>query len=200
MTKSIFTSFMITILVLFTVFNGNGQSIKETFTIKEVFEMAKNNVLLIDVREADEVAEHAYDVKNLLNIPLDSIEIKQDIIPKDMLVVLVCKSGYRSGQAYEILKKKGFTNLAKMEGGMNAWSEAGLPTKSNEIIAGEEKKVCCSQSSSKNCNPDGSCKTNTATDKKTCCATPNSKDNNQTGSCKSSTNSAKNACCSKSNN
>jgi hypothetical protein len=49
---------------------------------------------------------------------------------------------------------------------MNAWDEAGLPTKTG--IA--EKKACCANPNSKDCNPDGTCKKTTATEDKPCCS------------------------------
>jgi rhodanese-related sulfurtransferase len=132
----------------------NFVSAKETVTINEAVEILKGNALLIDVREPEEVAEVAYDVKEVVNIPLDSIESKLNNIPKDKQVIVACRSGKRSAKAYELLKAKGFTNIANMEGGMNAWSEASLPTKT-EVT---EKKSCCADPSSPNCNPDGTCK------------------------------------------
>ncbi|MBK7668640.1 MAG: rhodanese-like domain-containing protein [Sphingobacteriaceae bacterium] len=67
--------------------------------------------------------------------------------------MVVCKKGGRSSQAYELLKGKGYENVANMEGGMDAWSEKGLPT-----LAGGEKKACCENPNSKDCNPDGTYK------------------------------------------
>jgi hypothetical protein len=79
------------------------------------------------------------------------------------------------------LKTKGYTNIANLEGGMNAWSEARLPTKTGVI----EKKACCANPNSKDCNPDGTCKTvKEESAKKACCANPNSKDCNPDGTCK----------------
>ncbi|MEO8147827.1 MAG: nitrophenyl compound nitroreductase subunit ArsF family protein [Bacteroidia bacterium] len=138
----------------------NFVSEKETFTPKEAAEILKGNALLIDVREPDELVEQSYDVKNSINIPLDSIESKTNSIPKDKQVILACQKGGRSQQAYDLLKKKGFTNIANLEGGMNAWDEAGLPTETGVT----EKKACCANPNSKDCNPDGTCKS-TASEK-----------------------------------
>lgn len=38
-----------------------------------------------------------------------------------------CKAGPRSGRAVEALSAAGYTALADVEGGWNAWSAAGLP-------------------------------------------------------------------------
>lgn len=170
MNKIIFTLTVFATFFVMSCNNSNFKSPKEAFTTKEVSEMIKGDVLLVDVRNADEIAEQSYDVKNIINIPLDSIEAKMNLIPKDKQVILVCQGGKRSKEAYDILAKKGFTNLANMEGGMNAWSEAGLPTKTNAIVSGTEKKACCANPNSKDCNPDGTCKATTKEEEKPCCS------------------------------
>lgn len=148
------------------------KSPQETFTPKETSNL--KNALLIDVRDYEEVEEISYDVKNVINIPLDSIESKLESIPKDKQVVFVCKSGKRSKNAYDILVEKGYSNVASMEGGIIAWEEAGLP-----VLMGEDnpKKSCCADPSSPNCNPDGTCKTTdgdstqvTKDENKSCCS------------------------------
>jgi len=68
-----------------------------------------------------------------------------------------------------------------MQGGITAWTEAGFPTKTGETT----KKACCTNANSKDCNPDGTCKTvKEEPVKKACCANPNSKDCNPDGTCK----------------
>lgn len=140
-------------ILLSSCSSSNFTSPKEIFTAQETSDLLKGDVLLIDVRNPDEVAEQAYDVKNIINIPLDSIESEMDRIPKDKQVILVCRSGKRSGTAFDLLKEKGYTNIATMEGGILAWEEAGFP-----VIVSEKKSACCADPGSPNCNPDGTCK------------------------------------------
>ena len=83
--------------------------------------------ILIDVREAFEFKNQSIPHAN--HIPLANINA--DIInqfPKDTLLVLQCKSGMRSLSAYQLLHSLGFNNIANLEGGIIAWSKAGLPT------------------------------------------------------------------------
>lgn len=101
---------------------------KPGYSPEEAHALSKQNALIIDVREPDELAEMAYDVKDIKNIPVGEIEEHLAEIPKDRQVIVACRSGGRSGRAFDVLKAKGFTNVANMEGGMNAWQEAGLPT------------------------------------------------------------------------
>ena len=156
---------------------ANFKSPKDEITVNEALALSKEGALILDVREPDELAELAYDVKNIKNIPLGELVSRLAEVPKDKQVIVVCKKGGRSSQAYELLKGKGYENVANMEGGMDAWSEKGLPT-----LAGGEKKACCENPNSKDCNPDGTCKK--PTEKKSCCANPNSKDCNPDGTCK----------------
>jgi rhodanese-related sulfurtransferase len=131
----------------------NFTSPKTAVTVEEAITLSKEGALLIDVRESDELAEMSYDVSNIKHIPLGELETRLSEVPKDKQVVVVCRSGGRSGKAQELLQANGFKNVANMEGGMNAWSEKGLPT-----ITGGEKKACCENPNSKDCNPDGTCK------------------------------------------
>jgi len=90
--------------------------------------LIKNGALLIDVREKDEVAQLAYDVPNIINIPLSIFEEHYTEIPKDREVVMVCKSGGRSARASERLKELGFTTITDLEGGITNWNSENKPT------------------------------------------------------------------------
>ena len=46
---------------------------------------------------------------------------------KALQIVTVCKSGAESGKAAKRLVKAGFTNVATLVGGINAWKQADLP-------------------------------------------------------------------------
>jgi rhodanese-related sulfurtransferase len=148
----------------------NFISDKESISVRQASEMMKGNALMIDVRSAAEIEELAYDVKNLKNIPLDSLETRLSEIPKDKQVILVCRTDNRSGKAFELLKTKGFENMAVMKGGIQVWQDAGFPVKEGKR---QERKACCANPNSKDCNPDGTCKPKSADCKsadKACCS------------------------------
>ena len=46
---------------------------------------------------------------------------------KDLQVVTVCRNGMESGKAAKRLVKAGFTNVATLAGGLDAWRRADLP-------------------------------------------------------------------------
>lgn len=74
---------------------------------------------MIDVREPFE-----YEMSNLggENIPLAGIIIESDKIATDKPVVVMCRSGNRSGVAIAQLEQLGYTDLYNLEGGILAWA------------------------------------------------------------------------------
>lgn len=88
----------------------------------QALQLASDGALLLDVREPDEwAAGHAADATHM---PLGDLD--PDSVPRDRIVVAVCRSGGRSGKAATALADAGI-NVRNMAGGMNAWSEANLP-------------------------------------------------------------------------
>lgn len=95
--------------------------------------LQNQGALMIDVREPSEYA--AGHAPGTQLIPLGQLERRLSELSahKDKPVVLICRSGNRSGQAQEILAKAGFTQALNIEGGMNAWAQAGLPVLSGPV-------------------------------------------------------------------
>ena len=137
----------------------------------------KNSALLVDVREKDEVAELAYAVPNIINIPLSEFEERFNEIPKDKQVVMVCRSGGRSLRAAGFLVNHGYTNVVNMQHGMIRWAEKGFPTK--RTISGNSQSTgycyTTSNSSLSCCTPTNEKqKVNLADIGNSCdCSTPN---------------------------
>jgi rhodanese-related sulfurtransferase len=111
-----------------------------------------NGALLVDVREANEVAELAYDVPNLMHIPLTQFEERFTEIPKDRDVVMVCKSGGRSLRAAGFLVNHGYDKVVNMKHGLIRWAQKGFPTKgdTSSILENAATSSCCNTSSSDN--------------------------------------------------
>ena len=87
----------------------------------------REKAVVIDVREASEFAEgHLVGAKN---IPLADLEAKLGTAVKNkaLPLILVCRSGARSGAALATAKKLGFAQAQSLGGGMNAWKTAKLP-------------------------------------------------------------------------
>jgi rhodanese-related sulfurtransferase len=79
---------------------------------------------LVDVREDDEwVAGH---IEGAQHIPLGELGDRLGELPTGRSIVAVCRSGGRSAAAVRGLKQLGYT-AENLDGGVTAWTKAGLP-------------------------------------------------------------------------
>jgi rhodanese-related sulfurtransferase len=93
--------------------------------VQEASRRQAAGALLIDVREPEEWnAGHA---PNATLVPLGSLSARLGDIRRDREVLLICRSGNRSGTAQRQLLQLGYEQVFNVSGGMNAWSGAGLP-------------------------------------------------------------------------
>lgn len=80
---------------------------------------AREPMTVLDVREPWECAEAH--LPGSLNIPLGQLVERQSELNADADLVVLCKAGGRSRRAAEYLETQGFTRLANLAGGMDAW-------------------------------------------------------------------------------
>jgi rhodanese-related sulfurtransferase len=108
-----------------------ADSLAPVVDVKQAATLQGQGAFLLDVREPSEYAEvHA---KGATLIPLGQLQSRLREIAqyKDKPVAVICRSGRRSAQGTEILRSAGFTRVANVEGGTNAWVGAGLPVERN---------------------------------------------------------------------
>jgi len=86
----------------------------------------QGGVTVIDVRELDEY--QSGHIPGAVLLPLGELPKRLNEVPRDSAVILVCRSGNRSKQAYDYLRTQGFINVHNMLGGMQAWIAAGYET------------------------------------------------------------------------
>ena len=84
-------------------------------------------VRVVDVREHDEVAASDGTIAGAEVVPADLLDNAASSWDRYEPVLLVCRSGMRSGRAAARLEALHFANVASMRGGMMAWGDAGLP-------------------------------------------------------------------------
>lgn len=92
-------------------------------------EMAADKGQLIDVRTPKEYS--AGHIEGATNIHLYDKDFNQRIekLDKDKTVYVYCKAGGRSAEAVETLQLNGFKHIVELDGGTDAWTEAGKPLK-----------------------------------------------------------------------
>lgn len=79
-----------------------------------------SEVLFLDVREQ---WEHALcHIAGDLHIPMGQIATRLNEIPQDRSLIVVCHHGMRSRQVAEFLVSRGFTDVANLNGGIDAWA------------------------------------------------------------------------------
>jgi rhodanese-related sulfurtransferase len=82
--------------------------------------------IVLDVRTYDEfVSGH---IEKSLWMPLEQLKSLMDALPRDRLIIVVCRTGVRSAQAREILLDAGYSKITSLAGGIEAWVAAGFPT------------------------------------------------------------------------
>ena len=115
-----------------------------TVSVKRLAELdEQGNVDLIDVRTPVEFREIRAVIAR--NVPLDSLD--PHLIMKERNgtagdpLYVICRSGNRSGKACERFINAGYTNVVNVEGGSQAWDEAGLPVVRGKKTFSLERQV-----------------------------------------------------------
>jgi rhodanese-related sulfurtransferase len=113
----------------------------------------KKGALLVDVRERDEVEQLAYDVPNIVNIPLSEFEIRYKELPFDKDMVMACREGGRSLRAAGFLINNGYDpgKVVNMQHGIIRWTQKGFPTKgdTSTVLGTNTNSGCCGSSNTK---------------------------------------------------
>ena len=88
----------------------------------------KGEVVLIDVREADEYA--AGHLPGAMHMSRGMLEFKLAANPqfqsRDLKITLYCKTSGRAALCAQSLKEMGYSNVSSIAGGFDAWQAAGF--------------------------------------------------------------------------
>jgi rhodanese-related sulfurtransferase len=84
---------------------------------------------VLDVREPWEVqtASVTPDEFDLLAIPMNEIPARLNELPQDRPIACLCHHGHRSQRVAMFLEHQGFTDVANIAGGIEAWSREHDP-------------------------------------------------------------------------
>jgi rhodanese-related sulfurtransferase len=97
--------------------------------------LINDDAIIVDLRTAEAFSRGH--IANAKNLPFDQFEAKRDAMlgNKSRPVLAVCDSGVSSNKAAGALSKSGFESVFSLKGGMNAWTQAGLP-----VVTGKKTK------------------------------------------------------------
>lgn len=98
-------------------------------------ELGSGDAVLVDIRDAPELDQNG-SIPGAVHIPRGMLEFRADTtspyhqegLDPSKRVILHCASGGRSALAAQTLQEMGYERVAHLDGGFNAWKEAGKPT------------------------------------------------------------------------
>ncbi len=102
---------------------------------QEAVRLINGDAAVVDLRNA-EAFSRAH-IVNAKNVPFDELSAHQDKLEKlkGKPIVAVCDAGMTSTKLADRLRKEGVDNVYSLRGGMNAWSQAGLP-----VVGGKKSR------------------------------------------------------------
>jgi glyoxylase-like metal-dependent hydrolase (beta-lactamase superfamily II)/rhodanese-related sulfurtransferase len=95
---------------------------------------------LIDVREPDEFHGPLGHVPGAELMPLATLAARAPSLPRELPMVMICRSGGRSGKAALQLAALGFARVVSLRGGMLEWSEKKLPVEYGRPPRAEDRQ------------------------------------------------------------
>ncbi len=114
-------------------------SIREV-TPQDVGALPPGGATIVDVREASEWEQgHLPDALHISKSYVEQ-QIEGAVPDRDAPVILYCAGGVRSLFAAQSLEQLGYTNVASMSGGFQAWKSAGMPWEAPVILSAEQKQ------------------------------------------------------------
>ncbi len=106
----------------------------------------QQGALLVDIRGRDEVAKLAFDVPNIINIPIDEFDERYKDLDFNSKIVVVGSDPLKCLLAAGYLVNHGYANVASMKHGLERWVQKGFPTKGDISEAGLNQSCCSSNS------------------------------------------------------
>jgi rhodanese-related sulfurtransferase len=115
------------IMLLWSLFGNRFRGVKEVNSAAALQLINHKDAIVLDVREPNEYT--AGHVLNSKLIPLGKLKERMSELEKfkGQPIVVMCRSGNRSGTACFLLGKQGFTQAYNLAGGIQAWQKNNLP-------------------------------------------------------------------------
>jgi len=95
-------------------------------SVAQAAKLRDQGAFILDVREQSEWDQ--FHIPGATLIPLGELPNRLNEIPKNLTVVVVCRTGHRSAQGRDILLNAGYKQVTSMTGGVTEWQAKGLET------------------------------------------------------------------------
>lgn len=111
-----------------------------TLSVAEAQDLhARDDTIFVDIRDVRELKAQG-SIPGAVHAPRGMLEFWVDpespyhkpIFGENKTFVLFCAAGWRSALATKTLQDMGLENVAHVDGGFGAWTEAGLPVEKKE--------------------------------------------------------------------
>lgn len=86
-----------------------------------------DDLVVLDVRTPQEFSEAHLEDAVMLDFYEADFGARLGELDRDVPYLLYCRSGNRSGQTAIIMEELGFSDVTEIEGGIDAWTQSGLP-------------------------------------------------------------------------
>lgn len=96
-------------------------------TAEQAAELAAGGVTVLDVRTPEEFAEGHIEGAQLIDFYSSTFADQIAALDPDQEYLIYCRSGNRSGQTVGLLQELGIERVWDLDGGVIAYSSAGLP-------------------------------------------------------------------------
>ena len=101
-------------------------------TPKEAFELIQRNksnpnFVILDIRTPEEYAEGHIEGAVNMDYYHPGFQVELNKLDKTKMYLIYCRTGSRSGQAFEFMKEQRFTEVYHMEDGIVSWRRENLP-------------------------------------------------------------------------
>ncbi|MBU0784364.1 MAG: rhodanese-like domain-containing protein [Gammaproteobacteria bacterium] len=90
----------------------------------------QRKAVMVDIRD-DDFVNNSGVVPNARRVAIKDLKDKAGTLAKtkETPLIVLCQTGARAGAAASVLKAAGYTDVFVLDGGLNAWKEAGMPVK-----------------------------------------------------------------------
>ncbi|NVK56311.1 MAG: rhodanese-like domain-containing protein [Alteromonadaceae bacterium] len=116
------------VMLIYSYVNGLISPVKEVSVHEMTLLINREDALVLDIRAAKEFkAGHITGARQIKPEELREKDFAKLEKHKDTPIIVVCAMGNSARSTAATLTKDGFSKVYVLKGGMNAWTQAGLP-------------------------------------------------------------------------